>query len=91
MLMMEYILRYLMDYILESDHINNFRNPIINRIWNNIVLNIMKYGKDYNFNNDEKDLYEKIFKFKLKNTNVVDIYYEIYCKLVIKYKSGIFS
>jgi hypothetical protein len=78
---------YLMDYVLESDHINNFGNPIINKIWNNIVLNIMKFGKEYNFNKDEKDLYEKIFKCKLKSINVVDIYYELYCKLVIKYNS----
>lgn len=78
---------YLMDYILESDHINNFENPIINKIWNNIVLNIMKFGKEYNFNKDEKDFYEKIFKFKFKSINVVDIYYELYCKLVMKYNS----
>ena len=78
---------YLMDYILESDHINNFGNPIINEKWNNILLNIMKFGKEYNFNKDEKDLYEKIFKFKFKSTNVVDIYYELYCKLVMKYNS----
>ena len=78
---------YLMDYILESDYINNFGNPIINEKWNNIVLNIMKFGKEYNFSKDEKDLYEKIFKFKLKSINVVDIYYELYCKLVMKYNS----
>ena len=76
-----------MDYILESDYINNFGNPIINEKWNNIVLNIMKFGKEYNFSKDEKDLYEKIFKFKLKSINVVDIYYELYCKLVMKYNS----
>ena len=78
---------YLMDYILESDYINNFGNPIINEKWNTILLNIMKYGKEYNFNKDEKDLYEKIFKFKFKSINVVDIYYELYCKLVMKYNS----
>jgi len=78
---------YLMDYILENDDINNFGNPIINEKWNNIVLNIMKYGKDYNFNNDEKDLYEKIFNFKFKSKNVLDVYYELYCKLVMKYNS----
>ena len=78
---------YLMDYILESDYVNNFGNPIINEEWNNIVLNIMKFGKEYNFNKDEKDLYEKIFNIKFKSINVVDIYYELYCKLVMKYNS----
>jgi hypothetical protein len=47
----------------------------------------MKFGKEYNFSKDEKDLYEKIFKFKFKSNNVVDIYYELYCKLVMKYNS----
>ncbi len=76
---------YLMDYILESDFINTFENPIINKIWNNILLNVMKYGKEYILNNEEKECYQKIFKVQLKNNNIVDLYHELYCKLSLKY------
>lgn len=77
---------YLMDYILESNnHIIQFGNPIINEKWNNIVLNIMYYGKEYDLTDDEHQLYENIFQLKLKKTNIVDIYYELYCKLIFKY------
>ena len=78
---------YLMDYILESDFINIFGNPIINKKWNSLVLNIMKYGKEYTLKDDEKELYQKIFNFKFKNNNVVDMYYELYCKLALQYNS----
>jgi hypothetical protein len=76
---------YIMDYILENDYINNFENPIINKIWNSILLNVIKYGKEYIFTNEEKELYEKIFNLKFNNNNIVDIYYELYCKLSLKY------
>ena len=76
---------YLMDYILESEYINNFENPIINKIWNKLVLNIMKYGKEYTLTIEEQELYAKIFDFEIKKNNISEIYYEIYCKLVLKY------
>jgi len=78
---------YLMDYILENDFINTFGNPIIDKKWNSLLLNIMKYGKEYSLKNDEKELYQKIFNFKFKNNNIVDMYYELYCKLALKYNS----
>jgi hypothetical protein len=36
---------YLMDMILESNHIEDFENPILNQIWNDVVLKIMIHGK----------------------------------------------
>ena len=54
---------YLMDFILETDNIDNYGNPILNSNWNNIVLNIMLYGKDYCLTQQEKELYEQIFLF----------------------------
>ena len=57
---------YLMDYILENDFINTFGNPIIDKKWNSLLLNIMKYGKEYTLTNDEKKLYQKMLHlFKL--------------------------
>lgn len=69
---------YLMDIILESDNIYSFGNPIINPIWNDIVLNIMIYGKDYILNDEQKELYENLFSITLTNQKVENIYYEIF-------------
>ena len=81
---LEFII-YLMDYVLENDNILTFENPILNKEWNNIVLNTMIYGKEYILSNDEKHIYEKIFDTKLKNTNVQDIFNEIFLNLIVKY------
>ena len=76
---------YLMDYILESDHINSFENPIFNKIWNNITLQCIIHGHKYNLTNEEKELYENIFQIKFKKYNVLEMYYELYCNFKIKY------
>jgi hypothetical protein len=76
---------YLMDVILESDEINNFENPILNKNWNNIVLNTFKYGKDYVLEKDEIELYEKIVNIKFKSEKIADIYEEIYWNLFLRY------
>ena len=76
---------YLMDYILESDYINNFENPITNKIWNKFVVNILKYGKNYILNSDEIELYEKILNIKLNKNTLYDIYNEIYFNFIIKF------
>ena len=79
---------YLMDYILETgDKINNFDNPIKNKIWNELIVNILKYGKDYQLKDYERAIYCKIFDFNLKKYTVEDIYNEIYFNLIIKYNS----
>lgn len=76
---------YLMDYILETDSINSFGNPILNTLWNQVVLNSMVYGKDYILTDDEKNIYECVLNMKLIKSSINDIYYEIYHKLVQKY------
>lgn len=76
---------YLMDYILESEYINNFENPIINKIWNKFIVNILKYGKDYILNSEEIELYEKILNIKLTKNVLEDIYNEIYFHFIIKF------
>lgn len=78
---------YLMDYILESDLINTFENPIMNKIWNNFMLKIIVSGNECELNNSEKEMYENIFKMKIFKTNLNDVYYEIFNKLVLRYNT----
>ena len=74
---------YLMDFILEYDI--NLENPIKNKIWNNLVLNSIKYGDKYLLNSEEKKIYENLFNIKLNKYNINEIYYEIYEFLTSKF------
>ena len=74
---------YLMDYILEND--DTINNPIIDKLWNQIVLKTIINGKDNVLSNNEKKIYENMFNIKLKKTNIVDIYYELYDTLLLKF------
>ena len=78
---------YLMDFILENDDIDKFGNPIMNNIWNNIVLNTIIHGKDYELKKNEKELYENIFKIKIRHNKMSDVYYEIYFYFLLKYNN----
>jgi hypothetical protein len=78
---------YLMDFILENDDIDKYGNPILDKIWNDIVLNAVIHGKDYELKKNEKELYEKIFKFKIRHKKMGDVYYEIYYYLLLKYNN----
>jgi hypothetical protein len=73
---------HLMDYVLD---INEIDNPIINPVWNDIMIHVMENGKDYIMSREEKLQYELIFKCKLKKNKINDVYYEIYYKLIRKY------
>jgi hypothetical protein len=57
----------------------------MNNVWNNIVLNTIIHGKDYELKKNEKELYEKIFNFKIRHKKMSDVYYEIYYYLLLKY------
>jgi hypothetical protein len=75
-----------MDFILDLDNnINKFGNPIYNKTWNEFVSNIMFHGNTYELNNKEKELYEFIFNIKIKSSKTIDVYYEIYNNLLIRY------
>jgi hypothetical protein len=76
---------YLMDYILDSSNNVELENPIKNKIWNNIVLNTIIYGSSYNLNEDEIDVYNKIFNINIRSRTMEDIYFEIYWNLMSKY------
>ena len=80
---------YLMDIVLINNRINYFGNPIKNKLWNNIVLQTMLKGKNYKLKNEEKRIYESIFKMKLKKQQINDIYYEILKKFK-KQKTNMF-
>jgi hypothetical protein len=73
----------LMDCIL--DNTGNLENPIYNKTWNGFVTNIMIHGNTYELNNEEKELYELIFNIKLESLQTIDVYHEIYNKLLIRY------
>lgn len=66
---------YLGDYSVKSA---NIMNPIYNKIWNDIVVNTMKYGKKLTLNEEHIILYNNIFNYKFLKTNIKDLYYEIF-------------
>ena len=79
---------YLMDHILnnkEQDKTNSLQNPIKDPIWNNIALNAMIHGKNYNLTQDEINVYNKIFDININKNTIEDVYYEIYWNLTLKY------
>lgn len=73
---------YLIDYTYDIEEIDN---PIINPIWNRLVINVMQNGKKYLFTKEEKLQYELIFKCKFKSNRLDELYNEIYYKLINKY------
>lgn len=82
---------YLMDFILDSDVINEFGNPILSNVWNNFVVAIMRHGKEYVVDKEQRKLYGNIFSGILISTTattVCEIYAEIYNNLKLKYKGG---
>jgi hypothetical protein len=80
---------YLMDFILETDDIDYYGNPILDPNWNNIVFNIMLHGKDYCLTQQEKELYERIFLFTpLVGNTIGEIYIEMHEIFIERYKNG---
>lgn len=76
---------YLMDFVLESDRINDFGNPTHNLIWNKLTLNSMVGGKECFVSEEERKLYSNIFNFEVSETSIGDIYKEIYNELKKRY------
>ena len=83
---------YLMDFILDSDKINENGNPIVNSTWNNVVYNAMTHGKKYSLVDEERKLYSDIFDFEIQGKTIEDVYQEIFKELKIRYaECGKFS
>jgi hypothetical protein len=78
---------YLMDYILsiKTDKIHKFKCASDSKIWNKLVVNILRYGKTYELNAMEKKIYENIFDMKINKSSIEDIYNEIYLHLMKKF------
>ena len=74
---------YLMDHILDTNV--ELLNPIFNRTWNQLVLGVMRYGRDYQLTVEEKCLYDKLFGITIKTRTAGDIYQEIYQALMVRY------
>jgi hypothetical protein len=70
---------YLMDFSLANEKLfDKITNPIINESWNNLVYMIFIHGINLNLNEHDKSIYELLFSIKIKSTNIVDVYYEIF-------------
>lgn len=70
---------YLMDFVLENN--KEIENPIKNKIWNNLVLKMLVYGKDAILNNEEISIYKNIFNIEFKENTIKNIFYELFIKL----------
>jgi len=66
---------YLGDYCLSIDSVDN---PIINPIWNNIVIDTMKYGLDTQLNDNYLYLFSKCFNYTFIDKTINDLYYSIF-------------
>jgi hypothetical protein len=75
---------HLMDYILETDDIEN---PVKSEQWNDFVYKTMKQGKDYSLNQEEMDMYMALFRWDqpFKSEKIGDIYNEILDRLTERY------
>jgi len=71
---------YLMDYTFKK----SIENPVKNKVWNELVVNVMKNGKYHVLTKNEKKEYTRLFG-KISGKTVIDIYYSIYSKLLLRY------
>lgn len=76
---------YLMDFVLDSNHINEFGNPTHDLIWNKLTLNSMVHGKECLVSEEERKLYSNIFNLEISETSIGDVYKEIYNGLKKRY------
>jgi hypothetical protein len=74
---------YLFDLTLESEF--NLENPIKTKFWNDLVCNVMTFGKKYIMTFEELEYFEKILNIKIEEKNIVDVYYEIFSKLKTRF------
>jgi hypothetical protein len=76
---------YLMDLILENSNFDTIDNPILNKLWNNVALKSIINGKNGILTTEETQMYATIFDMTIYNTQINDIYYEIYHELIVRY------
>ena len=70
---------YLFDLILDRDF--DLENPVKTTLWNDLVCNVMTYGKNYSMAYNELKYFEKVLKINIEKINIVEVYYEIFSKL----------
>jgi hypothetical protein len=76
---------YLMDLILENPNFDTLDNPILNKLWNSVVLKSIIHGKNGLLTIEEIQIYEAIFDMKIYNKQLNDVYYEIYHELIVRF------
>ena len=70
------------DYSLS---VSEIENPIINLIWNDLVIDCMKYGSELKLNDNYIALYNNLFNHTFTSKCIKTIYYEIFN--LLKYRS----
>jgi len=65
---------HLCDYSLAREELEN---PIHNKVWNNFVVRALQQGKELELEEDEYNLYKKLFYLETTERNILDIYESI--------------
>jgi len=80
---------YLMDIILDLNENNekkNITNPITNDLWNELTFGIMSLGQEYNIKDEIIIFLNDILDIKIEpSVSVIQVYYQIYWQLKIKF------
>ena len=79
---------YLGDFSLENKIKDN---PIHDEVWNNLIVECHKFGKNKLLSSDELLLYNTLFNTHFNSITVGDLYYEIITFLKNKYENSFFS
>jgi hypothetical protein len=64
----------LCDYSLAREELEN---PIHNKVWNNFVVRMLQQGHMLELEEDEYDLYKKLFFIETTERNILEIYKSI--------------
>lgn len=84
---LEEILKFMIYLFDHTYAVASIKNPIYNKVWNNLVFQIIKNGNQYVLNYKEIEMYECLLDIKIKNNNPTLCLNEIMSKMEEKYKN----
>ena len=78
---------YLMDFSLESDWILSYENPGASRVWNGLLLNVMKRGEEYVLTEEEAMFFRDMFFVEkpFLTNGLRDVFDGIFIHLIHRY------
>ena len=77
---------YLIDWAFdETNVLIDLSNPIRNQLWNNLVTNILIYGREYKLRPLEIEYFKKLFGISFNSVKLYNVYYKILNTLKISY------